>query len=141
MIWLKMTDYWKTRITNSQDLNMACNKESLTFLPSANEVAVRECFYTCLSFCSHGGGSVCPIACWDTHPQADTPRADSSPRQTSPGRHHPADTPPGRHPSQQTPLPAETPPADNHLQILRETYLSCYRGRRTLTYISCWSTR
>ena len=88
---------------------MACNKESLTFLPSANEVAGRECFYTCLLFCSHGGGSVCPIACWDTHPQADTPRADSSPRQTSPGRHPPADTPPGRHPSQQTPLPAETP--------------------------------
>ena len=31
MIWLKMTGYRKTRITNSQDLNMACNKMFLTF--------------------------------------------------------------------------------------------------------------
>ena len=28
----------------------------VTFLPSANEVAERQCFYTCLWFCSQGGG-------------------------------------------------------------------------------------
>ena len=34
----------------------------------------RLCFYTCLSFCSQGGG-VSFSACWDTHPpfRADTP--------------------------------------------------------------------
>ena len=39
-------------------------------------------------------------------PPSRHPRADSSPRQTSPGRHPPANTPPGRHP-----LPANTPPS------------------------------
>ena len=51
----------------------------------------RLCFHWCLSV--HMGGGVCPIACWDTHPQADTPL----------GR-----DPPPRHPSRQTPR-ADTP--------------------------------
>ena len=46
-------------------------------LPSANEVAERQCFYTCLSVILFTGGGVClPSACWDTHPRAG---------QTSPG--------------------------------------------------------
>ena len=38
-------------------------------LPSANEVAERQCFYTCLSAIMFaGGGGFCLSACWDTPP-------------------------------------------------------------------------
>ena len=43
----------------------------------------RLCFYTCLSV--HGGGGVCPIACWDTTPLG----RHHPPGQTHPSARHP----------------------------------------------------
>ena len=64
-------------------------------LPSATKLR-RLCFYTCLSFCSQGGG-VCLSACWDTTP-------------TGPGTPLGADTPWTRHPQSRHPPGADTPP-------------------------------
>ena len=36
------------------------NKGAWHFVTASNEVAVRLCFYTCLWFCSQGGGGLCP---------------------------------------------------------------------------------
>ena len=51
----------------------------VSYLPSANEVAERLCFYTCLSFCPQG--SVCRHPPGSRHPwEADTPsEADTPP--------------------------------------------------------------
>ena len=51
----------KTMTITSNDRSFDCPTVlfsdifTLLFLPSANEVAERLCFYTCLSFCSQGG--------------------------------------------------------------------------------------
>ena len=48
----------------------------------------RLCFYTCLSFCPHGGG-FCPSACWNAHgprDQRQTPPPPRDQRQTPPPR-------------------------------------------------------
>ena len=97
------------------------------FLPSATKLR-RLCFYTCLSFCSRGGG-VCLSACWDTTPGAGTPWEQTPPRsgtpldQAPPGadplehappdRAHPpgADTPQSRHPQSRHP---PSPPREQH---------------------------
>ena len=53
------------------------------------------------------GGGVCLSACWDTHPQEQTPPGSRHPlEQTPPG----ADTPESRHPLEQTPPRADTFP-------------------------------
>ena len=96
-------------------INYQEDRQRISFLPSANEVAERLYFYTWLSFCSQGG--VCPSACWDTPPGSrHPPRSRHSPEQTpSPG----ADPPPtgSRHPPprQQTPTAADgTHPTGMH---------------------------
>ena len=99
-------------------------------LPSANEVAERQCFYTCLSVILFTGGSVCPSACWDIH----TPRADTPHGQTpQAGRHPPprqthiptGQTPLGRHPPGR-----HTFPLDRHLP--RQTHTSLLSRRLLL---------
>ena len=66
----------------------------LRLLPSANEVAERLCFYTCLSFCPRGRGCL-PQCMLGYTPQADTPL--------------------GRHPLQQTTTAADgTHPTGMH---------------------------
>ena len=55
---------------------------AINLLPPINEVRDKVIFYTCLWFCSQGG-SVCPIACWDTPPGL-TPPAHNTPRQIPP---------------------------------------------------------
>ena len=52
----------------------------------------------------HRGVDVCLSACWDTHPQADTPQADP-PGHAHPWAHTPLDRHPlGRHPPSWHPL-------------------------------------
>ena len=86
----------------------------LTFLPSANEVAERLCFYTYLSFCSQGVGGCLPQCMLGYTPWADTPPL---------GRH-----PPCRPPPEQT-RPRRTPPSRRLLlrtvRILLECILGC----------------
>ena len=85
--------------------------------PSANEVAERCCFYTCLSFCSQAGVVYTPLA--DTPlPGQTTP---SLGRHPLPGQTPPRQTPGGclhssRHtPPRQTPLGRHPPPnRDGH---------------------------
>ena len=69
-----------------------------SYLPSATKLR-RLCFYTCLSFCSHGG--VCLSACWDTIP----------PDQAPPAR-------PGT-PLDQAPPGPGSPPREQRLLLLR----------------------
>ena len=61
------------------------------FLPSATKLR-RLCFYTCLSFCSQGGG-VCLSACWDATPLSRHPPWEQTPptrsRHPSGSRHRP----------------------------------------------------
>ena len=73
----------------------------------------RLCFYTCLSFCSRGGG-VYPSMQWaniiQTLSGADTPLGRHTPGQTHPWADTPwADTHLGRHPQADN-LPGQTPP-------------------------------
>ena len=107
------------------------------FLLSANEVAERQCFYTCLSVILFTGRGV--------HPPRQTPHW-----QTPPGRHPLADTPwqtpPGRHPD--TPLadrpsladtPWQTPPSPRQplqrtVSILLECILVLKRKTSSSTY-------
>ena len=61
-------------------------------LPPANEVRGKVVsLHMSVSYSVHGGGGICPIVCWNTHP---------------PGRHPPGQTPTQR----QTPLSGQTPP-------------------------------
>ena len=67
----------------------------MVLLPSANEIAERLCFYTCLST-----GRGCLAKCMLGY----------TPQQTPPlGRHLPGRHPPGRHPP-----PGQTPLLDRH---------------------------
>ena len=75
-------------------------KVTSTYLPSANEVAERLWFYTCLSFCPQGG--VCPSACCDTPPPGQTPPGSRDPLPLG-SRHPPRES---RH---QPPSVADTP--------------------------------
>ena len=73
------------------------------FLPSANEVVERKCFYTCLyAILFTEGGCISQDALGQTPP----PLA----KHPSPGRHPLGRHRPGRHPPRQTP-PGQTPPA------------------------------
>ena len=75
------TTYGLNHCTINYDCNMFLCVWSLATVVTARKRSLRRlCFHRCLSV--HEGG-VCPIACWDTHPQ-----------QVPPGRY----TPPGRHP-------------------------------------------
>ena len=69
----------------------------INIITARNEVGSRLCFYTCLWFCSRGGGEggLCPIACWDTPPPRSRPTRTRHPRgQSSPGADPPGpDTP------------------------------------------------
>ena len=66
----------------------SCSRQALSlsssFLPSANQVVERLCFYTCLSFCPRGRGVSAPVhAGIYTLPGQTPPWADPPP--------HPAD--------------------------------------------------
>ena len=50
-----------------------------------NEVGVRLCFYTCLWFCSRGGGSGQTLL-WADTPPGQTPPGKTTPRQTPPAQ-------------------------------------------------------
>ena len=67
------------------------------FLPYANKVVKRQCFYTCLSFCSQGSRRCIPPR--QTPPRQTLPGQTSSLGRHSLGRHPQGDIPPGRHPS------------------------------------------
>ena len=58
----------------------------------------------CQPFCSQGG--VYLSACWDTHPQADTPQEQTPPWADTPSWAHP--------PTGQTPPPGQTSPLGRH---------------------------
>ena len=101
---------------------VTCKLERFIFTARKRSLQ-RLCFHRCLSV--HGGGAVCPIACWDTHPQDQRqpppqPEADT-PLRTS-GRH-----PLGRHP------PADTPSADT------SRFWPDPPGRHPL-HSACWDT-
>ena len=85
----------------------------------------RLCFYTCLSFCSRGGG-VCLSACWDTTPWTRRPPGSRHPLDQAP----PEQTPPprSRHPARsrhttwdQTPSRPSTPPSGSRHPRTRHT--------------------
>ena len=88
---------------------MAFSKTVAIFslLPPAKEVWGKVMFlHLSVILFTGGGGAVCPISCWDTHPLEQT-----SPRQTLPG-----------HTSPWTDTPwADTPPwTDPPIRILRD---------------------
>ena len=81
------------------------------YLPSATKLR-RLCFYTCLSFCSQGGGlPQCMLGHHPPPPRAGTPWEQTPPRsgtpreQTPPGTHTPPDQ--EHSPEQATPPPRE----------------------------------
>ena len=102
-----------------------CNMSSEKYwlLPSATKLR-RLCFYTCLSFCSQGGGlpqcmlgyhHLPPRA--DTHPQSRPPGAGIPPSRhpSRPGTTPPEQAPPrAGTPAADTPLGSGTPPADGY---------------------------
>ena len=116
-----------------------------------NEVEAKLCFYTCLWFCSHGGGGVFLSACWDAH----TPRSRLPPG----SRHSPqSKTLPGeqtlprsRHPSGSRHPPREqTPPwgADPSLGSRHSPGSKTLPGEQTPPRIrqsarssTCWEIR
>ena len=88
--WYKFfTKSWTSCVN---DAGRPATREWKDIFTARNEVGARFYFYTCLWFCSHGGG-VCPIACWDTHTQTPGPEA-GTPLWTR----HPLHPPGTRHP-------------------------------------------
>ena len=89
-------DIWLTSVWSKKFINGLC-----TYFYHPQRSCGKVIYvYTCLSFCSRG---ICPSACWDIYPRADTPLGQTTPW---------ADTLLGRHPSLgKHPLPGQTPPS------------------------------
>ena len=80
----------------------------LWLLPAATKLWPRQYFYTCLSFCSQGGGSA-SVHAGIPHPPEQTHPSGADP----PGADPPKQTPP---PPEQTPPWEQTPPRADPLQ-------------------------
>ena len=114
---------WSLRIVTFCDI---------PYLPAATKLWPREYFYTCLSFCSQGGG-VCLSACWDTTtttPGTRPPRSRHPPGTRHPPKPDPPEqtphTPGSRHP----PRADTTPPweADSSIRSTSGRYASYWNA-------------
>ena len=91
-------------------------------LPSATKLR-RLCFYTCLSFCSQGGGCL-PQCMPGYHPpplrKHTHPWVAHPPGKHTPGKHTP--TPPGSTPPEKHTPPGSTPPPGDSCRCRRYAF-------------------
>ena len=87
---LTIRDMFRRKIMGSKSRPVHSNVNHKVLLPSATKLGQGNIFRSvCPEFCPQGG--VCPVACWDTHPE-QTPRGADTPLSRHPPRtkHPPA---------------------------------------------------